>query len=188
MLASSHDMEWSRFKNGDVDALESIYRSHVQSLINYGLKITDDLDLVKDSIQDLFIELWKGRQNQADTDQPKYYLFRALRNKLVKGVARQSFISEEELQLVEGNLQTEYVELTIAYREEQSQTNGALKQVLEKLSKRQREANYLRFYHNFSYEIIASMMNMNYQSVLNLVQRALKFMRKEYRSVPSSHI
>ncbi len=181
-------MEWSRFKNGDVDALESIYRLHVQSLINYGLKITDDLNLVKDSIQDLFIELWKGRQNLADTDQPKYYLFRALRNKLVKRTARQSFISEEELQLVEGNLQTEYVELTIVYKEQQSQTNGVLKQVLERLSKRQQEAIYLRFYHNFSYETIASMMNMNYQSVLNLVQRALKSMRKEYRSVSSFHI
>ncbi|WP_276500735.1 RNA polymerase sigma factor [Terrimonas pollutisoli] len=188
MLTSSHDMEWSRFKNGDVDALESIYRLHVQSLINYGLKITDDLNLVKDSIQDLFIELWKGRQNLADTDQPKYYLFRALRNKLVKRTARQSFISEEELQLVEGNLQTEYVELTIVYKEQQSQTNGVLKQVLERLSKRQQEAIYLRFYHNFSYETIASMMNMNYQSVLNLVQRALKSMRKEYRSVSSFHI
>lgn len=181
-------MEWSRFKNGDIDALESIYRTHVQSLINYGLKITDDLNLVKDSIQDLFIELWKGRQNLADTDQPGYYLFRALRNKLVRGAARQSFISEGEMQLVEDNLQTEYVELTIAYKEQQSQTNGLLKEVLEKLSKRQQEAIYLRFYHNFSYEIIASMMDMNYQSVLNLVQRALKSMRKGYHSIVSSQI
>lgn len=188
MLTSSHDIEWSRFKNGDVNALESIYRLHVQSLINYGLKITDDLNVVKDSIQDLFIELWKGRQNLADTDQPKYYLFKALRNKLIRGVSRHSFVSEEELQLVEENLQTEYVELTIVYKEQQSQTNGVLKQVLEKLSKRQQEAIYLRFYQNFSYEIIASMMNMNYQSVLNLVQRALKSMRKEYRSVPTSRI
>ena len=182
-------MEWRRFKNGDVDALESIYRSHVQALINYGLKITDDLNLVKDSIQDLFIELWKSRQNLADTDQPKYYLFRALRNKLAKGgISRYSFVSEEEMHLAEGSLQTEYVELTIAYKEQQSQTNGALKLVLEKLSKRQQEAIYLRFYHNFSYEIIASMMNMNYQSVLNLVQRALKCMRKEYSATSSFHI
>ena len=188
MLTSSHNIEWRRFKDGDVNALESIYRMHVQSLINYGLKITDDLNLVKDSIQDLFIELWKGRQNLADTDQPKYYLFRALRNKLVKGVSRYSFVSEEEMHLVEENLQTEYVELTIARKEQQSQTHGVLKQVLERLSKRQQEAIYLRFYHNFSYETIASMMNMNYQSVLNLVQRALKSMRKEYPGALASKI
>ena len=185
MLATTHDMEWSRFKNGDVKALESIYRAHVMSMVNYGLKITDDLDLIKDSIQDLFIELWKSRQNLADTDQPKFYLFRALRNKLMRAISQQSFVSEKEMLLSSDSLTTEYVELEIADREQRLQTSGTLKQLLEKLSKRQQEAIYLRFYHNFSYEIISSMMNMNYQSVLNLVQRALKSMRKEYSSAPS---
>lgn len=185
MLASSHDIEWSRFKNGDVKALESIYRAHVMSMINYGLKITDDLNLIKDSIQDLFIELWKSRQNLADTDQPKFYLFRALRNKLVRAISQQSFVSEGEMLLASDSLLTEYVELEVAEKEQRLQTSGTLKQLLEKLSKRQQEAIYLRFYHNFSYEIIASMMNMNYQSVLNLVQRALKSMRKEYSSTSS---
>jgi RNA polymerase sigma factor (sigma-70 family) len=185
LLATSHDMEWSRFKNGDVKALESIYRAHVMSMVNYGLKITDDLDLIKDSIQDLFIELWKSRQNLADTDQPKFYLFRALRNKLMRAISQQSFVSEGEMLLASDSLMTEYVELEIADREQRLQTSGTLKQLLEKLSKRQQEAIYLRFYHNFSYELISSMMNMNYQSVLNLVQRALKSMRKEYSSTPS---
>lgn len=186
MLAATCNIAWARFKNGDINALESIYREHIRSLINYGLKISDDLDLIKDSIQDLFIELWKSRQNLADTDQPKFYLFRALRNKLSKAAhSQQSFVSEGEMLLASDNLLTEYVELEVADREQQLQTSGTLKQLLEKLSKRQQEAIYLRFYHNFSYEIIASMMNMNYQSVLNLVQRALKSMRKEYSSTPS---
>ena len=185
MLAANYDIEWSRFKNGDVNAFESIYRGYVKSLINYGLKITDDLDLIKDSIQDIFIELWKSRQNLADTDQPKFYLFRALRNKLSKAISQHSFISEGEMQLSSDNLLTEYVELEIADKEHQLQTKRTLQQLLKKLSKRQHEAIYLRFYHNFPYETIASMMNMNYQSVLNLMQRALKSMRKEYSSSPS---
>ena len=185
MLAVNHDMEWSRFKNGDKNALESIYRAHVKSLINYGLKITNDQELIKDSIQDLFIELWKGRQNLADTDQPKFYLFRALRNKLSKAISQHSFVSEAEMQLSSDNLLTDYVELAIADKEQQLQNSVTLKQLLEKLPKRQQEAIYLRFYHNFSYEIIASMMNMNYQSVLNLMQRALKSLRKEFSSTSS---
>jgi RNA polymerase sigma factor (sigma-70 family) len=185
LLAARHDIEWSRFKNGDVNALESVYRNHVRSLINYGSKITDDLDLIKDSIQDLFIELWKSRQNLADTDQPKFYLFRALRNKLTKAISQKSFVSEAEMQLASDNLLTEYIELEIVDKEQQMQTSVTLKQLLEKLPKRQHEVIYLRFYHNFSYEIIASMMNMNYQSVLNLMQRALKSIRKEYSSTSS---
>ncbi len=180
MLTDSCNKDWARFKNGEINALECIYREHIRSLILYGLKITDDLDLIKDSIQDLFVELWKSRQNLADTDQPKFYLFRALRNKLSKALARQSFIGEGELQLSSGKLVTEYVELELTDKEQQAQIRGTIQQLLEKLPRRQQEAIYLRFYHNFPYESIASMMNMNYQSVLNLMQRALRSMRKVY--------
>lgn len=180
MFVSHDDMEWRRFKNGDVKALEGIYRSHIKSLINYGLRVTPDLNLVKDSIQDLFIELWRNRENLADTDQPKYYLFRALRNKLSRAATQQSFISEAEMQLSSNDLLTNPIELEILAREQEIQTRKTLQQLLDKLPRRQQEVIYLRFYHNFPYEIIASTMNMNYQSVLNLVQRALKTLRQAY--------
>jgi len=180
LFISNHDMEWRRFKDGDIKALESIYRAHVGSMIHYGLRITADIELIKDSIQDLFIELWKSRENLADTHQPKFYLFRALRNKLQRALSQQSFVSEGEMQLSSDSLLTEYVELEITAREQALQDKVTLQQLLEKLPKRQQEAIYLRFYHNFPYEIIASTMNMNYQSVLNLVQRALKNLRREY--------
>ncbi|NII28491.1 sigma-70 family RNA polymerase sigma factor [Pseudoflavitalea sp. X16] len=180
LFVSHDDMEWRRFKNGDVKALEGIYRSHIKSLINYGLRVTPDLNLVKDSIQDLFMELWRNRENLADTDQPKYYLFRALRNKLSRAATRQSFISEAEMQLSSNDLLTNPIELEILAREQEIQTRKTLQQLLDKLPRRQQEVIYLRFYHNFPYEIIASTMNMNYQSVLNLVQRALKTLRQAY--------
>ena len=175
-------MEWRRFKDGDVKALEVIYKEHVSSLINYGLKITPNVDLIKDSIQDLFIELWKNRQNLADTHQPKFYLFRALRNKLSRALSQQSFVSEGEMQLSSDHLLTGYVELEMAAREQELQNRQTILHLLEKLPKRQQEAIYLRFYHNFPYEIIASTMNMNYQSVLNIMQRALKTLRATYSS------
>lgn len=180
MLNCEHDMEWSRLKNGDVTALEAIYRAHIKAMVRYGLKITDDIDLIRDSIQDLFLEIWKNRQNLADTSQPKFYLFRALRNKLVKVHARQSYVSESEMQLAFDHLSTEYVELEIMTREEAQQTANTLKQLLEKLPQRQQEAVFLRFYQNIPYERMAELMNMNYQSVLNLMQRALKALKKGY--------
>jgi RNA polymerase sigma factor (sigma-70 family) len=180
LLNAVVNMEWSRFRNGEMSAFESIYRTHVKSLISYGLKITDDLDLIKDSVQDLFVELWKGRQNLADTDQPKFYLFRALRNKLSRALSQQSFVGEAEMQLSSDKMVAGYVELEFALKEEQLQISCTLQQLLKKLPRRQQEAIYLRFYHNFPYETIASLMNMNYQSVLNLMQRALKTMRKVY--------
>ncbi len=175
-----HNIIWERFKNGDLHALEEIYSAHVKSMIRYGRKITHNLDLIQDSIQDLFIELWKNRRNLSGTTHPEYYLFRALRNKLAKAHSRQSFISESELRLASDSLQVEYVELEIMAREVEAQTRNTLKHLLEQLPLRQQEVIHLRFYHNFPYEQIAELMGMNYQSVLNLMQRALKALRKAY--------
>jgi len=184
LINDGYDIEWRRFKEGDVKALESIYRTYIKSLINFGLKITDDLDLVKDSIQDMFIELWKYRQNLTDICEPQFYLFRALRNKLSRAMSRQSFVGIGEMQLSSDDMPTTYVELEILAREQEMQTRATLQQLLERLPKRQQEAVYLRFYCNFSYEAIASIKDMNYQSVLNLIQRALKTLRTEYSAIP----
>ena len=49
--------------------------------------------------------------------------------------------------------------------------------LLNKLPPRQKEVLYLLFYQDMSYEDIATVMQMNYQSARNLVHRALKLLR-----------
>ncbi|MGX5818726.1 RNA polymerase sigma factor [Chitinophaga lutea] len=180
MIPAEHNSDWSRLKSGDPAALESIYRQHVRALYRYGQKVTPDVNLIQDSIQDLFLEIWRHRVTLSDTPFPRYYLLRALRNKLVRAQGQRSYISEGELRLASGHLEAAYVELDIMARESEAQHRQTLKQLLEKLPSRQQEAIYLRFYQNIPYEHIAEMMGMNYQSVLNIMQRALKALRKGY--------
>ena len=182
LTTDRHDNTWRRFKNGDISALETIYRGHVQSLVLYGQKICDDEAMVSDCIHDLFLELWKYRASLADMDDPRYYLFRALRNKLLKAVSQRSFVSISELQLASGELPVTSIELDIVVREEAAQSKETLKKLLDKLPRRQQEIISLRYYSNYSYETIAGIMDMNYQSVLNLLQRALKSLRSKYAS------
>ncbi len=49
---------------------------------------------------------------------------------------------------------------------------------MDKLSARQREIIYLRFYHNMSYEEISDVMQINYQVCRNLLSQAIKSLRK----------
>lgn len=173
-------MDWIRMKSGDLAAFERLYRAHVQPMMRYGLKITDDPALVQDCIQDLFEEIWNTRQQLSDTPYPKFYLLRALRNKLSKALSKQSFVSNGEMSLASGDQPVEYVELEIVARETETQNRETLRNLLDGLPRRQQEAIHLRFYDNIPYENIAEMMDMNYQSVLNLVQRALKALRKGF--------
>ena len=48
---------WSRFRSGDQDAFSEIYQKFIDALFAYGCKMTRDRELVKDCIQDIFIDL-----------------------------------------------------------------------------------------------------------------------------------
>ena len=172
---------WSQFKNGNKKALESIYRNYINDLINYGYKITPDADLIKDAIQDLFIELWKSRENLCNVIEPKFYLFKSLRNKLYRDLKGESYVSLSEMKITSEALSTGFVELEIVEREKNTLRRENLQQLINVLPVRQHEVIYLRFYHNLSYESIAEIMGMNYQSVLNLMHRALVNLRKNMK-------
>ena len=80
---------WSQFKKGDKNAFAELYRQNSASLISYGLKICSDEELLKDAIQDLFVELWNSRENLAVADCVQFYLFKALRYKLIRAGKQQ---------------------------------------------------------------------------------------------------
>jgi RNA polymerase sigma factor (sigma-70 family) len=62
--------------------------------------------------------------------------------------------------------------------EEEIATNKQLSQCLLKLSKRQREAISLKFYHNMDTDQISQSMKINPQSVYNLIFGALRQMKE----------
>src|SRR5882672_10780272 len=75
---------WLQFKGGDREAFATLYQKHSIPLIAYGMKLCPDLDLLKDQIQELFVELWHSREGLSPTDSVKFYLLKALRYKLIR--------------------------------------------------------------------------------------------------------
>ena len=54
------------------------------------------------------------------------------------------------------------------------------------LSERQREAIYLKFYQNMSFEEIALMMDISPRAVYKLIYRAIEVLQKSYPLPPST--
>ena len=91
---------WNDFRKGKNYALSHIYHQHVQSLFRYGKKFSSDDELIKDTIQDLFFDLIRTRENLGKTDNICFYLMRAFRRKLVKNLKNkfpQNFSEDFEL-------------------------------------------------------------------------------------------
>lgn len=162
---------WTRLKNGDQNALKSIYDQHYSNLCQYGLRLATHTDIVEDAIQDVFVELWKYKANLAETDSIKSYLFVCIKRKIIKLVKDyQKHSSNEQL---EDNFDAGYFEDNLISSEIVEEQNSKLKQAVSKLSKRQQEVLYLKFEQGLDYEQISKIMDLKYQSVRNLVSTAV---------------
>lgn len=169
---------WQELKSGEKRALETIYRTHAAALLKYGHKFVADGQLVEDCLQDLFIEIWQKRQGLGETDSIKRYLFVALRRKIVRQLERKiKRIASEEHK--EHQFQVEIsIDEQIVREEVGREQAQKLKEAMNNLSERQREAVYLKYIAGLDYPAIGEIMDINYQSVRNLVFNALKSMRK----------
>lgn len=171
------DLTWQAFKKGDQDAFAAIYREHVKDLLNYGYKVTSARTLIEDSIQDLFFELWKNRSGLSETTCIRFYLFKALRYKIVRNakIDELTFIQQPDPRMQ--NLAELSHESYLIGLEVQSYQMTHLKELIASLPKRQQEAINLRYYHDFSNEEIARIMGINYQSACKFIYSALKSLK-----------
>ena len=53
---------WNEYRSGNADAFGALTRVHYPDLFHYGTRFTRDSELVKDCLQDLFLELWINRE------------------------------------------------------------------------------------------------------------------------------
>jgi RNA polymerase sigma factor (sigma-70 family) len=165
-MLSKHKKVWDDFRDGDDHALAIIYNEHVQLLFRYGKKLTNNRDLIKDSIQDLFFNLIDSRGRLGQTDNITFYLIKSFRRKLIFNIQKEKK-STQELQFPNPD------EEEHTYAEDQINQDQLIKEVLQKLSPKQQEILTYRYILSFSYEEICSLMSIKYDSARKMVYRAL---------------
>ncbi len=173
MLTLTDDILWDSFRQGNKDALASLFDRHYASLHRYARKFRADTELVNDLIQDLFIEIWHQRSPKPVLS-IQGYLIQSLRYKLIRQVRQTNtpetlseaeapfVISPEDFLIVQEGDKQQHQELTAA---------------LATLSPRQREVIYLRFYLNLPYREICMVLTMDHQVARNHLHAGLKRMR-----------
>jgi RNA polymerase sigma factor (sigma-70 family) len=170
---------WAKLKDGNTEALGSLYDLYIDELFCYGMQYATDKSKVLDHIHDVFLNLYKYRKNLANTDQVKYYLFRSLKNQIISAskdaFMTQSFVLNEE---VHSNNYLNSIEDEIIETEFINERNYKLSKAINSLSKKQRKGLFLRFTEERDYEAVAQIMNVSVQTSRTLVYRAIKALRK----------
>lgn len=180
---------WLGLKSGDKQAFEQLYRQYVKVLFQLGTSITGDPDFVEDCIQELFIDLWKYRENVKPTDNVRLYLYRSLSNKINKE-KKKAFKGNEKRWQAAADYPNhlESVETTIVNAQREEVLQKKLANSLTELPIRQSEVIQYLFFENLSYEATAKLMGINLRSVYTLAWKALSTLKKSILSITISMI
>ncbi|MDJ1506621.1 sigma-70 family RNA polymerase sigma factor [Xanthocytophaga agilis] len=169
---------WVAFKEGSTEAFSALYFQYFKSLYEYGMRLCQDEDLVKDCIHDLFIKLWSNKSNLGNVSNIKSYLLVSLR-----GLIYDTFNSQRRRPATE--LEEDYhFEMVFSAESEwidkenfTQQTQGIL-DALNQLTPRQKEVIYLRYFEELSYEEIAEVMQLSVKATYKLVGRGMEALRE----------
>jgi RNA polymerase sigma factor (sigma-70 family) len=168
--SNSPDRLWKRFQAGDRSAFETIYRQHYPHLYTYGRQLCRDTELLRDTIQTIFVDIWRRREGLGEVREVRFYLFRILRRQLMAHLG-----SKQKPGLLDP--EAHFYESDPFMSEEEQEQERRIQRAVQSLSGKQREIIFLRYYENLDCEEIAGLMQININTVYNHTTAAIKKLR-----------
>lgn len=166
-----------RFVEGDDCAYAEIYRLYAKNLYAFGLSCHAKPELIEDAIHDIFVEIYGRREKLAHVHNLKLYLMVAFKNRLFYLLKKEEISVEITDKYSQFYAEKNYMDTLIEREESLVERELLVKRVMSELNQHQQEVIYHRFIEGFSLDEIALLMNINYQSVKNLLHRSIKKIR-----------
>lgn len=170
---------WSQFKSGDQSAFEEIYLEFVDTLYNFGLKLTADEGLVKDSIQDLFINLFRYNISIQKPESIEFYLFKALKRSIRKKLKKKNKLDELDFKVfdLKFDFENDYIQ-----NEDERQKLKLLEESLNKLTLKNRELLFYKFNSNLTNREIGDIIGEKPDTVRKQISRIIQGIREDFEN------
>lgn len=179
------DPDWKALRYGDTCALEVLFRKYYQVMMNYGLKLIRDKSEVDDCIQTIFLNLWERKENLGPSTSAKFYLLASLRRMLLKQAT-----TNQMLTTLDNNITHPGIVFSPESDMIKSQTEAViihlLHKAIEDLPIRQKEALFLKYYEEHSFQEIGIMMNISTRAVYKLLYKAIENLNQTLQPKASS--
>lgn len=176
-------MEWWKDQN---ELCSWLYKTYVNELYSYGIAFGTDRAVLQDIIHDIFLHFVENKSSLKNITNVKFYLIRALKNRLISAERSiKHFDDIDDLDEATGysfSLKVTSVDLLIE-KEDRAHLTKRVDELLLCLTNRQREAIYLRYIQELSYEEIGVLLGMTPKASRKLVSRALIRIRENNFSV-----
>lgn len=167
---------WNSFRQGDMESFRTLYYNHFSRLYEYGMRLVNDAELVKDGIHDLFIRLWERKDNLGEVTAVTSYLIVSLRSVLYNFKRKEDRMKTTDIDILDFRMVfTEDPDLI--KKETVSEQSQKLLLALNQLTPRQKEVIYLRYFVGMNYEEIADVLKITVKATYKLKARSLETLR-----------
>lgn len=170
---------WESFKAGNKESFAFFYNEHIDALFSYSQKLCKNDEIIKDAIQEVFIDLFLKREKINTTPEKlRYYLLLSTKRNLVKKLQNyrrfdRGYPTENKISDMDFGIEYE-----IIGKEKDDEVQKNIADALSKLPGKQKEAIFLRFNEAMDYPEIAKILGISIESVRKQVYRALKTVRE----------
>ncbi|MEL7589018.1 MAG: sigma-70 family RNA polymerase sigma factor [Prolixibacteraceae bacterium] len=163
---------WMDFKRGDTNAFGIIYSEHIDFLFNYGRSVTRNVEIIEDSIHDLFLYVFSKKDEIITPDYIQYYLLKAYKRILIEKIRAERKI---ETKIDDGAIgfDLEIETEGIAEKEIEEKKITLIESLIEKLDPKKKEVIFLKFQSGLSYVEIAEIVGIQPSSVKQIVYRVI---------------
>jgi RNA polymerase sigma factor, sigma-70 family len=177
------DNYWQQFLKGDDEAFNNLYDQYIDRLAAWGLRYSRDKELVKDTIQELFVDIYTYRKKLRADVNVDAYLFVSLRRHLMrqlKGADALTY-SEDVLNLMAESGVEEDTEQRTIRMEADRELMAILEKEVNDLPSRQQEVLQLRYTSRLSYDAVSKIMKIPVPTCRTLLNRALRQLRRRMK-------
>jgi RNA polymerase sigma factor (sigma-70 family) len=170
---------WAEIKAGNMVAFDNLYNTFADDLLRYGCHLVKDKYLVEDTIHDIFVSIWEHKEKMAEVRSVRYYLLTALRRSLHRKIKKESIWQLMDYRNEICGISPAFIDV-ISQLQDESALIEKVRAALDKLSSRQKEIIYLKFYQNLSYQEIAELMGLDQKYTYNLASRAFANFKEQF--------
>ncbi|MFD2570485.1 RNA polymerase sigma factor [Spirosoma soli] len=174
LTPAQHTLLWNDFRDGSPTAFARLYDLFSADLYRYGYNLVRNRQIVEDCLHELFLHLHESRARLGATDNIRFYLYRAIRRRLLDTVGRLNKLNSNEYLFDDAEFQIQPYECALVEEQLVGQQKQLMMLELNRLPKRQKEILYLVYMKGLSYQQAAEVMDITIKSVYNTVNVALK--------------
>src|SRR5262245_5087275 len=164
-----------RIRAGDERALEAVFKAHYAGMASFVQRFVRSPDLAEELVQDVFLKLWSKREQLAEIETFRTYLFRAARNTALNYLRRAKL--ERRWREEQGTDDDPPTSFAADEETVEQELSVAITEAINRLPPRCREIFLLSRDGGLTYAEIARSLEISVKTVETQMGRALKSLR-----------